>query len=405
MALDAIHPKRATQFAALLALALFLVVAAYSGVDFEAYFLAKSGVREDIARAMQLSPWNSEYALNYARSENGDSGATLERAVRLSPYNAAAWMDIGMRFELRGDHAAAERALLEAAQRDRTFQPAWTLANYYCRRQNLREFATWMRRAAAMSYEDPKPLFELCRRASDDRKFILDEALPSTGRILRSYLEYLVARNLWEDAAPVADRLSTAAVRMDAPVLLAYCDVVLEAGRPAAHLLPSARRVWNSLCERKILPYSPIDERRSSITNSTFSNPTVNHAFDWRIVPNLAGVDQGPTGPGWQITLNGKQAEHCIFLMQFIPSVPVARYQLRIRMTTSGLAEQNGIVWHAADGISGTSIARAAQQAGVVNFQATSPLVRLSLEYHRIPGTVRAEGAVSIQDLELVKLP
>jgi tetratricopeptide (TPR) repeat protein len=405
MALNATHSNRATQFAAVLALGLFLVVAAYSAVDLEAYLLASNGVHEDIARAMQLSPWNSAYALNCARSETEDSGALLRQAVRLSPYNAAAWMDIGMRFELAGDHTAAERALLEAAQRDRTFQPAWTLANYYCRRQNLREFATWMRRAAAMSYDDPKPLFELCRRASDDQKFILDEALPSSGRILRSYLEYLIARNLWEDAAPAADRLSAAAGRIDAPVLLAYCDVVLEAGRPAAHLLPSTRRVWNSLCERKILPYAPIDEHRGSITNSTFSNPTVNHAFDWRIIPNLQGVDQVPTGPGWQITLNGKQAEQCVFLMQFIPSVAAARYQLRIRMTTSGLAEQSGIAWRATDAISGTSIAVAPQQAGVFNFQATSALVRLSLEYHRVPGTVRAEGTASIQDLQLVKLP
>ncbi|HEY6393342.1 MAG TPA: hypothetical protein VIX89_18815 [Bryobacteraceae bacterium] len=393
-------PKRATRFAALLALALFFVIAVYSATGLEAYFLASSGLHEDIARAIQLSPWNSAYALDYARSETEESGAMLQRAVRLSPYNAAAWMDIGMRFELAGDHSAAERALLEAAQRDRTFQPAWTLANYYCRRQNPREFATWMRRAAIMSYEDPKPLFELCRRASDDQKFILDEALPSTGRILRAYLEYLVARNLWEDAAPVAGRLTAAANSADAPALLAYCDVVLEAGRPAAHLLPSARHVWNSLCERKILPYSPIDERRSSITNSTFSNPTVDHAFDWRIVPNLTGVEQGATGPGWRIALNGKQAEHCVFLMQFIPSVPGAHYQLRSRLTTAGLAPQNGISWRVADAISGTDIA-----SGARGIQATSALLRLSLEYHRAPGTVRAEGTVNIEDVEWVKLP
>jgi tetratricopeptide (TPR) repeat protein len=403
--LDARLPKRATQFAAVLALSLFLVIAAYSAVGLDAYLLASTGLQQDIARAMQLSPWNSAYALDYARSETEQSGAALQRAVRLSPYNASAWMDIGMRFELAGEHAAAERALLEAAQRDRTFQPAWTLANYYCRRQNLSEFATWMRRAAAMSYEDPKPLFELCRRASDDQKFILDEALPSTGRILRAYLEYLVARNLWEDAAPAAGRLAAVANSADAPALLAYCDVVLEAGRPASHLLPSARHVWNSLCERKILPYSPIDEHRSSITNSTFSNPTVEHAFDWRIVPNLTGVDQIPINPGWRIALNGKQAEHCVFLMQFIPSVPGAHYQLRTKMVASGLAEQNGIVWHASDAISGTSIAIAAQQTGLLNFRAPTALVRLALEYHRVPGTVRAEGAVSIQDVELVTLP
>jgi len=403
--LDARLPKRAIQIAAALALSLFLAIAAYSAVGFDAYLLASTGLQEDIVRAMQLSPWNSAYALDYARSEPEQSGDALQRAVRLSPYNAAAWMDIGMRFELAGDHAAAERALLQAAQRDRTFQPAWTLANYYCRRQNLREFAIWMRRAAAMSYEDPKPLFELCRRASDDQQFILNEALPSTGRTLRAYLEYLVARNLWEDAAPVADRLTIVASSADAPALLAYCDVVLEAGRPASHLLPSARHVWNSLCVRKILPYSPIDEHRSSITNSTFSNPTTEHAFDWRIAPNLTGVDQIATSPGWRITLNGKQAEHCVFLMQFIPSIPGAHYQLRTKMITSGLADRNGIVWRASDAISGTGITIAAQQTGLLNFQASSAMVRLALEYHRVPGTVRAEGAVSIQDVELVTLP
>jgi hypothetical protein len=198
----------------------------------------------------------------------------------------------------------------------------------------------------------------------------------------------------------VAGRLAATANSADAPGLLAYCDVVLEAGRPAAHLLRSARHVWNSLCERKLLPYAPIDERRSSITNSTFSNPTVDHAFDWRIVPNLAGVEQAAAAPGWRITLNGQQAEHCVFLMQFIPTAAGARYQLRSRLTTSGLAEQNGITWRVADAISGANIAIRAH-----DIQATSALLRLSLEYHRIPGTVRAEGTVNIEDVEWVKLP
>ena len=45
-------------------------------------------------------------------------------------------------------------ALHEAARVDRTFDPRWTLANYYFRRQNWDEFWKWMRAAAEMSYGD-----------------------------------------------------------------------------------------------------------------------------------------------------------------------------------------------------------------------------------------------------------
>ena len=396
-------PSQPTRhLAALIAAGILISIACYSAAQAYTDQVARSGAPEDLKRACGLAPWNSDYALWYARAESGDPGPTLRRAVELNSYNAAAWIDMGLHAELAGDLAGAEHALLIAANRDRTFQPAWTLANYYCRRQRRADFAIWTSRAASMLHDDPKPLFELCRQASDDSRFILNEALPATEPILRAYLEYLVARNLWEDSAEVAGRLIEMAKPADAAPLLAYCDIVINAGQSAAHLLPSAYQVWNALCERKIVPYSPLNAARGSLTNSTFTYPTLDHAFDWRILPNLPGVEQTFTAPGWRINLSGNQAEHCVLLLQFVPAVKRARYQLRTRMPGDRVP---GLAWHAVDALTGDEIAATDEDSDTLDFRSPSSLLRLSLEYHRRRGTVRSEASVRLENVELVRLP
>ena len=54
--------------------------------------------------------------------------------MRANPRDAGSWLRLGIEAEVGGDPVLAERHLLRAEQADHTFLPAWTLANYYYRR-------------------------------------------------------------------------------------------------------------------------------------------------------------------------------------------------------------------------------------------------------------------------------
>src|SRR5436305_198803 len=92
-----------------------------------------------VARALELMPLDTEYLefralqLEY---EGAEAGALLEKAASLNPRASAARIRLGLAAEMRSDFPAAQRWLEEAARIDRQFEPRWTLANFYFRRQD-----------------------------------------------------------------------------------------------------------------------------------------------------------------------------------------------------------------------------------------------------------------------------
>src|SRR5438045_2220049 len=108
----------------------------------------------------------------------------LERALELNPRYTAGWIARGLAKEAARDRGAAEASLLRAAQIDATYLPSWTLANFYLRGGDTEKFWTWARRAGGMAY-NPSALFQLCWRASDDPREILERAIPATPAVRR----------------------------------------------------------------------------------------------------------------------------------------------------------------------------------------------------------------------------
>src|SRR5450631_2222523 len=105
---------------------------------------------ESVGRAVALMPDNAEYlSLQALQLEyNGlDSAPLLKHIAELTPLASAPRLRLGLAAEVRGDFDAAERWLLDASKVDHQFEPRWTLANYYFRRQNASEFWKWMRTA------------------------------------------------------------------------------------------------------------------------------------------------------------------------------------------------------------------------------------------------------------------
>ncbi len=364
--------------------------------------LYHAGSASAVAEARRLEPANAAYFQN----DPGDRLA-LERAVALDPRYSQGWIELGLLAEIEGDPRRAERCLLEANRVDGTYEPRWSLANFYFRHADQKGFWTWARRAAEMAYSDQTPLFQLCWRVSQDPAIILARAIPGRPAILAQYLYFLLLQKKIEEAEPVSERLISQSTAENLPLLLYYCDQLIGAGR-----MGSAVRCWNALCRRGLLPYRTLEpEQGRALTNGDFAMSPQDAGFDWRVQP-APGVNvvRMISPPALRISFSGSQPEHCELLAQVLPVEPGRAYRLAYFSRTSGVPAASGLRWYVADLASGKEISMAPlssteeswrQDALVFTAPAGIAGVRLVLEYRRAEGTTRMEAALWLRQISL----
>jgi hypothetical protein len=345
---------------------------------------------ESVARAVRRMPGNTDYEMLHALQldyAGMDSTATLERVVTLNPMGSAARIRLGLAAEIRRDYATAERWLTDAARVDRQFEPRWTLANYYFRRQSAGPFWKWIRAALEVSYGDRRPAFELCWRMSTDGREILRRAIPERREELAAYLAYLLETRRPAEVSPVAMKLAAVHDPADRALLLESCDALLDAHDGAA-----AETLWIAM------GYAA----PSGIFNGNFEHPLIGRGFDWR-APEMTGVAHVSleTPPAHRITLSGQQPESCDLLRQLTLLKPGVKYTLEWESRTSGLRGVTGLEWTSG----GQRAALAASDEwlkGDLAFTAPSGIGAVTLVYRRPAGEARGEGAVELRNVRLV---
>jgi tetratricopeptide (TPR) repeat protein len=337
---------------------------------------------QSVARALQILPDHLGYLLFRAQQmdyDGEDSTALLERAARLNPLSSAPRIRLGLAAESRGDFSGAEKWLLDAARVDRQFEPRWTLANFYFRRERPAEFWKWMRAALEVSYGDRSLAFDLCWRMSQNADEVLTQAIPERHEALASYLYYVMDVH-HEAVGPAALKLVQLHDPSDASELESACDLLIDAGK-----FTEARDLWRQMGQ----------PQTGLIANGDFATEPSGHGFDWR--PSLAaGVTDVPLPGSYRIKLSGKQPEACELLRQFVALQPGRMYSLRWEGRTQGFASPSGIEWFA-----GT--AHGALELGVIDFKADAAILPIILAYHRTTGQARAEGSVEIRAVSLVE--
>jgi len=343
---------------------------------------------EGVARALEIVPDRANYLLLRALQleyDGADSTALLERAARVNPLSSEPRIRLGLAAETRGDFGKAETWLLDAAQVDRQFEPRWTLANFYFRRERWDEFWRWMRAALEMSYGDRRLAFDLCWRVSQDSSVVLSRAIPEEHDVLATYLSYVMEQH-GEAVAPVALKLAALGKAADVPRLESACDVLIGSGR-----LAEARELWRQLGHRQT----------ALLTNGDFAVEPIGHGFDWRLA-HPPGVTDISLGGAHRVLFSGKQPEACEVLRQFAVLEAGKRYALHWEARTRGLVSATGIEWRAgkAHGV----VENADEwRAGSVDFTASTDLTTIALGYQRPPGEVRAEGSIEIRNVSLVE--
>ena len=416
--------------AAFVALALVACISLRLGY---ADHLSHTGDPDALRRARQLAPGKATYLTDGV--DSGDPGV-LRKALALNPYYARGWIELGLQAELAGDNAEAERLLLQAAKVDRTYEPRWALANFYYRRGDREALWRWSRNAAEIAYLDQTALFDLCWRMSPGPAEILDKAIPQQPRVLAQYLSFLVNRKHLEAARPVAGLLTSKGGPALAPLMLFYCDRLLQNGQAA-----EAVELWNTLCARHIIKSQPLrPETGESLSNGDFFTAPLAAGFDWRPVRTggaTATVLQSP--PELSVTFNGEEPEACRVFEQVMPLVPARKYRLRYSFRTSGIASGSGLRWEIVplspwqggwappaqrpcSITSGNTVNRVLPERGGERCLAGSPdlwsedwtqgefsfatpdsigAARLSLSYRRASGTTRIEGSIHLRAVSL----
>ncbi len=355
-----------------LALASFLSVRrAWADAEF------RRGTPEAVARAVEIAPSNTEYLLFRALEldyDGADATPLLERAAALNPMNSAPRIRLGLAAEIRGDNAQAEKWLLDAARIDRQFEPRWTLANFYFRRENFPEFRKWLRAALDVSYRDRRPAFDLAWRSGSE----IASAIPDRREVIAAYLGYLLDTGRIDAAAPVALKLASLG-DADRPLLDRACDEFIQANMAGA-----ARDLWRTMFGD-----------HAGIFAGNFEAPRIGHGFDWR-TPELAGVVQLDLDhpSRHRIAFDGHQPESCELLRQITLLEPGRRYTLHWESRLNGLKSPTGIEWR-------IGTAHAPIDGTELSFTAPAQLAPLTLNYSRPLGEARAEGSVELWSVTL----
>src|ERR1022692_4554754 len=299
------------------------------------------------------SAWNPTAPATYVRlsaiiQESNPVASTeaLQRAVALNRWDSQSWVELGLRAEVAGDLAAAERSLLRAASVDLQYLPSWSLVNYYFRRGDSERFWFWARQATQMAYGDLAPLVTLCWKVTSDGALIEQKLDIHKADLEANYLTYLTNQNRIEPMTHAATRLLAWNREADAPVLLAACDRLIADDRAG-----QAIRIWNKLAELHRIPYPVLaPDSGRSLTNGDFTMLPISQGFDWRL-PGVGGVatllDERPAG--LRISFSGRQPENCDMLNQFLPVVENSNYELRFPYRTAGIAPNTGLGWRITD--------------------------------------------------------
>ncbi|HLK20512.1 MAG TPA: hypothetical protein VKT81_16260 [Bryobacteraceae bacterium] len=353
--------------------------------------LFRRDTKNSVERAAEWWPTNAEFAARLADLDPDHAVDHLRRAVFLNPSNSRNWIALGLQLELSGNSGEAEQCYLRAARSDRQYLPAWTLANYYVRRNDAARFWPWAQDAARMSYGDLRPLFRLAFEMSPNPDTVLEKMVAPRSNVEHQFLQELLDRNL--DASAVAKRILSRADREDVRPLLSWTNRLIENKR-----LGEARLLWNALAAKRLIPYP----QTALLTNADFSHdPLPQGGFDWRITLP-AGVDLGRSSEGLRLEFSGRQPEKFQLLSQSL-GVPPGGYRLSFEYRTVDIRGTTNLRWQTG-AVSLPPLPVAENWTEWSNtLVADRTTDELALLMDRQPGTLRPEGIVYLRGLKLVR--
>jgi hypothetical protein len=301
--------------------------------------------------------------------------------------------------ERTGDFSSAEQTLLQAARYDRQYLPAWTLANFYFRRDQADSFWHWARRAAQLSGDNPRPLLRLASLEERDPAVVLDR-LQGGDNAAYYYLDMLIAAGRLDAAnALVPVLVRSKAVHKDQ--LLDLTTRQLQAGN-----ISWALKTWNALCKIST-GCAPLDPEHGPLLPAK-PETTDGQGFHPTLVSN-PGITAAASPEEVKFSFDGSQPDPCPLFEQPVPAPRRAAKRFRLQFEYKSSA--TGARWTMAGSESPIlSFGQDWQHADwTVSARPDSGaddlrVLKLRLIYHREPGTIPAQGELHVRNLQVTIL-
>jgi hypothetical protein len=401
MQIRAIWRSRLRIAAGTVALGLLLTLSYHSFKLAFADWLFRQNTIQSVQRATHWAPDNADYYSWLASLQEfagQDPALSLHHATEINRFDSNSLIRLAANAEARGDAVSAEKYLLQAGKVDQQFAPRWGLMNFYFRQDRPEPFWFWVTKALDRSYGDLTPVFDLCWRMTENAA-VIRKAIPAEPGLLAPYLAYLMDTNRPQAAEGIAKELSERTSEAERTELLTFCDRSNQTGSGEIALA-----VWNTLCDRKLLPYGHLSpEDGISLTNAGFAMPFYPGGFDWQ-ASRTAEIEIHRIAAGLTFQLSGTQPDNIELLSEYLPILAHRSYTLHFQYQTQAA----GIGWEVTSGRqSNASFQELTGDAdgwhtGQYMFgSADASLCRLVLKAVRIAGHTRPEGEFSLRNVRL----
>ncbi|HEV2136859.1 MAG TPA: hypothetical protein VGR47_21750 [Terracidiphilus sp.] len=361
-------------------------------------YLFRQDTKASIRQAISMVSDDSAFYLRLAELDPTDAQMLLSTAVHLNRYNAQAEIELGLQYEAEGEFGRAEQRFLRAFAVDRTYLSRWSLASFYFRRGNEKEFWRWARKAAEMPSDSTGPLFELCWRITPDVNEITQRIVNDDPKLLRQYLDFVLSKGQASAAAEIATRIiQHGDPNTDTPRMFAAINHLIAENEGG-----SAEAIWSALIAKHWVVADT-----AWPDNPNFSREPLPVRFDWTL-PSNTGVQSVPGRFGLETEFSGLEPEECTIAEQAIVLGP-GNYQLDSFYRTEGIAAGTGLQWQVIAAGTGMILAESSDLSSESPTQAKMrfsippgiSLAYLRLIYRRALGTSPISGSLVISSVQI----
>jgi tetratricopeptide (TPR) repeat protein len=318
-----------------------------SALQFFASVFSERSDLSSLERAVRLQPYNAEshYRLGVASSFSNPKAAAqaLRAAVSLDPYDARYWLALARVESALGDLQSQDTSLQNALKMGPTDPSVlWEAANTYFSRGEMQETLDQCRRLLADDGDLFGSALPFCWRVKPDADLFVSRLLPHKVDGYISFLDLLISKQDTSATAKAWEQLVEIGQPVSRPRVFQYVRYLIEQKRPDL-----AAQVW-----RQAGPLADLSSYQPShinlIVNGDFDLPVLNGGFDWsyeksRNISLALDPMQHEVGKrSLSISFDGAQIEDA-GICQLVPVRPNATYDFSANFRAQQMEGAGGI--------------------------------------------------------------
>lgn len=252
----------------------------FAGCQYLASIFSERNDPVSLQRAVRLQPFNAEYRYRlglYFSLLNPDAAVpSLRAAVSLNPYDARYWLALAGVYNSLGNTWAQDSALQSALKMGPT-DPAivWDAANVYFSSGNTEETLNLCRQMLSDSGPAFGHTLPFCWRVNPDVDLFISKLMPRQTDAYESFLNLLVSNQETDAATKAWGQLVSLGHPILRPRIFEYVNYLLIKKQPDL-----AMQVWQQASPLAGLSaYQP--SRDNLVVNGNFNLPILKAGFDW----------------------------------------------------------------------------------------------------------------------------